>query len=127
MTRYMLDTTFLIDYLRDDPVAVDRFAQFFTDGDDVLVNEVVVCEVRAGLRDAGVPAFGALLQPTEFVQPGPDSAMSAGKWRADLRTEGRVLSVSDSLIAAAAEAADATVLTRNLRDFALTPVRVERY
>jgi predicted nucleic acid-binding protein len=37
------------------------------------------------------------------------------------------LSLEDALIAAAAEAAEATVLTRNVRDFALTPARVETY
>jgi predicted nucleic acid-binding protein len=37
------------------------------------------------------------------------------------------LSAPDALIAASAEALDATVLTRNLRDFALTPVPVETY
>ncbi len=36
------------------------------------------------------------------------------------------LSLPDALIAAAAED-DAIVLTRNVRDFALTPVRVETY
>jgi predicted nucleic acid-binding protein len=37
-----------------------------------------------------------------------------------------VLSLADALIAAATED-DAVVLTRNVRDFALTPVRVEAY
>jgi len=38
-----------------------------------------------------------------------------------------VLSLADSLIAAAAEAAGATILTRNLSDFSLTQVAVEGY
>jgi predicted nucleic acid-binding protein len=38
-----------------------------------------------------------------------------------------VLSLADALIAAAANNADAIVLTRNVRDFSLTPVRVESY
>jgi predicted nucleic acid-binding protein len=125
--RYVLDTTFLIDYLRDDPIAVARYAQFFAEGDEVLVNEIVVCETRAGLPDTGVLAFEELLEPTECVQPGPSSAMKAGQWRVEARRRGYVLSLADALIAAAAEASDATVLTRNVRDFSLTPVRVESY
>ena len=35
--------------------------------------------------------------------------------------------MTDALIAAAAESLDAVLLTRNLRDFARTPVRVETY
>jgi tRNA(fMet)-specific endonuclease VapC len=127
VTRYLLDTTFLIDYLRDDPVSVARFDRFFADGDELLVNEIVVCEARAGLAERGVPAFEAMLGPTEFVQPGPDSAMRAGRWRVEARQRGRVLSLADALVATAADAADAVVLTRNERDFSLTPVRVESY
>jgi predicted nucleic acid-binding protein len=38
-----------------------------------------------------------------------------------------MLSLADALIAAVADALGASVVTRNVRDFALTPVRVERY
>jgi len=37
------------------------------------------------------------------------------------------LSTPDALIAATADALGAAVLTRNVKDFALTPVRVESY
>lgn len=127
MTRYLVDTTFLIDYLRDDPGAVARFERFFAEGDDVLMNEIVVCEARFGLTSDQVPRLEALMRPTEFVQPGPSAALNAGGWRAEARYTGRVLSLADALIAAAADAADAVVLTRNVRDFSLAPVRVESY
>ena len=125
--RYLLDSSFVIDYLRDDPDAVERFDRLFADGDEPLVNEVVVCEVRAALTDRAVGAFDALLRPTEFVQPGPSSAMEAGAWRSTRARQGRVLSLADALIAAAAHANEAAVMTRNVRDFSLTPVRVETY
>jgi predicted nucleic acid-binding protein len=69
----------------------------------------------------------AFLEPVEFIQPGPDAAMRAGVFRAEARRRGYHLSLADALIAAAAEAADAVVLTRNVRHFALTPVQVETY
>ena len=127
MARYLLDATFLIDYMRDDLAAVERFALFFVHGDDVLVSEICVCEARYGLRPAQVDDFEQMLHPIEFVRPGPDSAMTAGRWRAEARERGRTLSLSDALIAAAAAASEAIVLTRNVRDFSLTPVRVEAY
>lgn len=123
----LLDSTIVIDYLRGVPAARTRVRRIFEDGDQPSVNGVVVCEVRAGLKDADVAAFDSLLEPIEFLQPGPASAVRAGQWRAEARLHGRVLSLGDALIAAAAEAADAAVLTRNVRDFALTPVRVESY
>jgi predicted nucleic acid-binding protein len=125
--RLLLDSTFVIDHLRGVQEAEARFARLFADGDEPVVNEIVVCEVRTGLRDADLPQLTALLRPTEFVQPGPVSAILAGQWRAEARARGHHLSLADSLIAAAAEAADAAVLTRNVRDFAQTPIRVETY
>jgi predicted nucleic acid-binding protein len=125
--RLFLDSAFVIDYLRDDPGAVSRMADVFGQGDDPMINEIVVCEVRTGLRDDEVAPFEAFLEPIEFIQPGREHALVAGQWRAEARILGRSLSLADALIAAAADAADAAVLTRNVRDFALTPVRVETY
>jgi predicted nucleic acid-binding protein len=126
MTRYVLDTSFVIDHLRGDPAAVARFAHLIETGDEPVINEVVACEAWAGAPLAGDPALTNLMLVAKFVQPGPDSAERAGRWRHEARARGHVLSLADALIGAAAEG-DAVVLTRNLRDFALTPVRVETY
>jgi predicted nucleic acid-binding protein len=123
----LLDAAFLIDYLRGVPEAVVRFEALFEHGDEPLVNDIVVCEIRAGMRTKDVEVLTALLEPIEFMQPGPDSALLAGQWRDEARSRGHQLSLADALIAAAAESVGAAVLTRNVRDFALTPVRVEAY
>ena len=125
--RLFLDSTFAIDHLRGLREAVDRYRSLFEAGDEPVVNEIVVCEVRAGARLEQLPDVEAFFRPVEFVQPGPDAAMRAGAWRAEARSRGRHLSLADALIAAAADATDAAVLTRNVRDFSLTPVRVETY
>lgn len=125
--RYMLDSALVIDHLRGLPEAVERFARMFADGDEPIVNDVVCCEVRAGMRDPDLVHLTAFLEPIEFIQPGPEAALLAGKWRASARRRGHHLSLSDALIAATAHAAEAVILTRNLRDYALTGVRVEVY
>lgn len=104
-----------------------RWEAVFAEGDEPIVNEVVVCEVRAGLSEDEEGHLEGLLSPVEFVQPGPQQALLAGRWRVVARAAGRHLSLADALIAAAAFSSDAAVLTRNVRDFALTPVRVETY
>jgi predicted nucleic acid-binding protein len=123
----VVDSSFVIDHLRGDPTARARWHRVFEVGENPFVTEIVVCEVRAGLRESDAHHLAAFLQPIEFVQPGPDSAMLAGRWRYDAHRQGRRLSLGDALIAAAADAIGAAVLTRNIRDFALTPVRVEAY
>lgn len=110
-----------------DPGAVARWARLHAEGDQPFITEIVVCEVRAGLRERDEPLLAAFLGPIEFVQPGPEVALQAGRWRYAAHRTGRSLSLADGLIAAAAESLSAAVLTRNLRDFALTPVRVEIY
>ena len=127
MARYLLDTTFVIDYLRGEPLAIARFEQFFADGDELLVNEIVVSEAATGARMHPDPDLIAMLRPLEYVQPAVEAALIAGEWRRTALSTGHALSLADALIAAAAKASEATVLTRNLRDFALTPVRVEGY
>ena len=127
VTRYLLDAAFLIDYLRGNPDATDRMRRIFEEGDEPLVNEVVVGECWTGAHDDDDRDLVGLLRPLEFIQPGPEAARQAGRWRSDARNRGRTLDLPDALIAAAAEAAGAIVLTRNVRDFALTPVRVESY
>ena len=79
--RLMLDSVFLIDVLAGEPAATGRQRRIFEEGDEPFVNEIVVCEVRAGLRGEDVPELDALLEPIEFIQPGPESAMRAGAWR----------------------------------------------
>lgn len=125
--RLLLDSTFVIDHLRGEPEATDRLRRIFEDGDDPIVTEIVVCEVRAGLRADAERHLDAFLEPIEFVHPGIETAKTAGRWRAELHRLGRTLSLGDSLIAATADALGATVITRNVRDFALTTASVERY
>ncbi|MEO8511164.1 MAG: PIN domain-containing protein [Chloroflexota bacterium] len=123
----VIDSSFVIDHLLGDDGAAARWHRVFEDGDIPFVTEVVVCEVRAGLRERDEPKLSSFLGPVEFVQPGVDAALQAGRWRYAAHRRGRHLSLADALIAAAAEALNAAVLTRNVRDFALTPVRIESY
>ena len=125
--RILLDTCFLIDHLRGVEAALDRLELAFADGDEVFITEVAVAETRAGLRARDAYALDGLIRPLEFVQPGPESALTAGQWRREARERGEDLAIADALIASAAAAVDAAVLTRNVRDFALTPVRVLTY
>jgi len=125
--KLLLDSAFVIDHMRGLPEAVDRYRSLFEDGDEPLANEIVLCEVRSGTRARDLPEFHAFFEPVEFIQPGPDAARLAGAWRDNARQNGYHLSLADALVAAAADAVGAAVLTRNVKDFALTPVKVETY
>lgn len=125
--QLVLDSSFVVDHLRGDPAAVRRLRAVFEAGDDPIITEVVVCEVRTGLLPHEEAHFAALLEPLELVQPGIETALTAGRWRYELHKRGRMLSLGDALIGAVAATLGATVLTRNAKDFALMPVAVEVY
>lgn len=125
--KYLLDTTFVIDHLRDDPTALARFRELLDAGDEAIVTGVVVSETWAGSTGPGDDHVERFFRYLEYVHPGPECARLAGLWRLDARRRGRTLGSSDALIAATAYHSEAAVLTRNVRDFALTPVRVETY
>lgn len=127
MMRYVLDTTFVIDHLRDDPAAVQRFARLFEAGEEGFVTDVIAAEAWTGAPSDDDRALWAMLRAVEYVTASPEGARVAGRLRARARARGQHLSLPDSLIAAVALSLDAALLTRNVRDFALTPVRLETY
>jgi len=125
--RFVLDTTFIIDHLRGVPAAIAWLERAMATGDPVYVTEIVVCEAWTGANSDDDRWLLGLLEPLEVVAPGPEQARIAGRWRVTARAGGRTLGLGDALIAATAHSLDAAVLTRNTRDFRLTPVRVETY
>jgi len=127
VSRFLLDTTFIIDHLRGKPEAVKRMRGLVESGDLAFVNDVVSAEAWAGAPTDDDHDLTVLLQFLEFIAAGPDHARKAGRWRAVARSNGRELSTADALIGASADANRASVLTRNARDFALMPVSVEVY
>ena len=127
MSRYLLDTTFIVDHLRGTPEAVERMRRIVEQGDIPFVNDVVTAEAWAGAPSDDDRALTNLLDFIEFVAAGPMDAKAAGLWRARSRAAGHDIGVADALIAACAEDSRASVLTRNVRDFAQTPVSVETY
>ncbi len=126
MAVYLLDASFLIDHLRGVTAATDRFRAINEGGETLLVCDVSAAEVWSGRRSEH-REVDRLLRYLEFVQPGPATSKLAGVWRADARLRGRSLDIPDALIAASAFELGAAVLTRNVRDFESTPVRIETY
>jgi len=127
MTRYVLDSTFLIDHLRGEAAAVARFREMNETGDESIVTDITAAELWSGRRRGSEHEIDTFLRFIEYVHPGPATARLAGTWRAQARESGRTLDLPDALIAATAFDLEAAVLTRNVRDYALTPVRIETY
>ena len=61
--RILTDSAFVIDYLRGVQAAEARWEAVFEEGDEPFVNEIVVCEVSAGLLERDQSRFSAFLEP----------------------------------------------------------------
>ena len=124
--RYLLDTTILIDHVRGRPSAIAMLHDLFDKPNDLFVCDAVVAEACSSGSDEHVEAIMALIEALEFVSTHPDAAQWAGASRRRLRqTSPRRL--GDALIAGVAWHQDATVVTRNPRDFEVQGVRVLGY
>jgi tRNA(fMet)-specific endonuclease VapC len=132
-----LDTTFLVDLLREQ--RRDRFgpASTYLEGlpeDDVLgVSVHVACELMAGAHAAGAAAgeldrLSRLCQALVVVYPDGRFAAEYGRLLASTRASGASMDTMDLLIATAAVLDRAPIVTRNARHFSKVPgLLIEKY
>lgn len=124
--RYILDTTVLIDHALDKYGASELIERLLGDTGDIYVCDVVVAEALAKGSDDEVRTVERLVDAFEYVATTPSAARWAGASRRRLgRTSNRRL--ADSIVAAVAWDFDATVVTRNPRDFTSQGVQVLAY
>jgi predicted nucleic acid-binding protein len=121
-----LDTTVLIDALRDRPVA-GRLRQL-RDSDRVpWICAVNVDEVLRGTTLEDEALVGRFLKGLHVAPLGRVEGERAGRWRRNFAHKGVTLSQGDCLIAAAAVSVDARLVTGNPRDFPMPELEVEHW
>jgi predicted nucleic acid-binding protein len=124
--RYVLDTTLLIDHAKDRPGVAELVASLFEGANDLFMCDVVVAEALTGEDPVQRVTIESLIRALEYVSTSPDAAV----WAADSRRQRRATgprSLADAIIAGVAWTIDATVVTRNPRDFEVQGVRVLGY
>ena len=114
---YLLDTTALIDLSKGFERTTRWLKQRSDAGDDLGVCPITVAEFYAGLPAHEYSTWDAFFSSLVFVPISYDAALQAGKWRASFKAQGIQLSTSDTLVAAVAAEAGATVVTSNLRHY----------
>ena len=120
MLRYMLDSDFCIELLRDKTPALRQ--RFNEDSALFCLSTIVVHELLYGAAKSARPdhhalkieEFAARLQVLDFDEA---AAPQAGEIRADLARRGCPIGAYDVLIAGHAKSLGLTVFTGNLREF----------
>ncbi len=117
MSRYLLDTTALIDFSKGREPARSRILAMIQSGDDVGVCAVNVAEFCAGLppsrRAAWDKFFGSLL----YWDITREAAEQAGSLLYESARLGRPLSTTDVLIASVALEVGAVLVTDDARSY----------
>lgn len=115
-----LDSTFVIDFLYEAADHHDAAVQWMTDRSDAAIgtHPIVVFEVVRGTQSqADLERTQAFLQTLAVPPFDAGAAVNAGRFDRSQRRDGDVLSPRDTIIAAGAIEANATLVTRD-RDFA---------
>ena len=118
----VLDSNTISYYFRGDPLVVPRMQALKPA--DVGVPAIVEYELRYGLRrlppEAAAPRLAALaklLQPLQVLPFDSECAAHAARIRAELESMVAPIGPHDTLIAATALRHQATLVTRNAREF----------
>jgi tRNA(fMet)-specific endonuclease VapC len=118
----ILDSNTISYYFRGDPQVVPRLQALRPA--DLGVPAIVEYELRYGLLrlppDAAAPRLAALaqlLRPMQILSFDSECAFYAARIRAELEAAGTPIGPHDTLIAATALRFQATLVTRNVREF----------
>ena len=116
--QLLLDTTVLVDYLRDSDVAVKYLEEMGAE-DHLLISAVTVAELYAVVRDGRELArLESLLSAFDIVPLDRAIAEKGGLYRRDYGPS-HGTGLADALIAASAAARLATLVTLNKRHFVM--------
>lgn len=127
MTFVLLDTTVLIDVLKERPLTTERFLDLQRRGDVPHVCAITVEEVSAWLRPNERERASMMFEGLSMAPLGIAEGRLAGWWRRRYRRSGRTLTQADALIAAAAVGIGATLVTGNPKDFPMDVLVVEHW
>lgn len=126
MTEYLLDSDVLIDWFRGRSRELDLLERLASEGHVLAVNAISVAETFTGFSSDEADAAYEAIDAFDFWVIELPIAVLAGQYRYSYALRGRPLAVPDTLIAAQAIARDATVITRNVRDFPMPELRILR-
>ncbi|MCX2818681.1 PIN domain-containing protein [Haladaptatus sp. F3-133] len=128
----ILDSSFVIDLMKNDEGAVEKAAELEEGGTTLRVPTMTVAELYVGVgyseevreeADEIDRAVGS--KPT--VDMNDEIAKEAGRMIGGLKREGEPVGRGDAVIGATASVRGEPVLTRNTADFERLGVEVERY
>lgn len=127
----ILDTTFLIDVLRNDPEAVQKARELEQIGTRLAVTSITVFELWRGfsaLQQEKMEKACAMLDRLRMHNLDIPSAKQAGRVSYELERKGQEIDPEDAMIAGIALEKREEILTRNIKHFSrISQLVVSKY
>src|SRR5262249_38703519 len=124
MTRYLLDTTALIDFSKNREPARSRILEMINAGDEIGVCAINAAEFYTGIPPAQRPLWDEFFASLRFWEMGRSAVRQAGVYRYDFARQGTILSTTDTLVAAVAKEQPAVLVTNNVKDYPMQEIEV---
>jgi predicted nucleic acid-binding protein len=113
----LLDTTVLIDALRNRNQMRSHLANMAASGKALVTSTICVAEVYGGLRSGEEAKTRAFLETMEWLAVSGEIAKLAGELKSSLRRQGHTRSIPDMIVAATALERGLSLATDNRKDF----------
>ncbi len=126
MTKYLLDSNAIIDWLNGRAPAPEVLEELSSLGNVLAVNAITLAETYSGLSESERQTVEEFLATLDYWIIDSSIARLAGEYRYRYLREGRPLAVPDVLLAAHAVREDATLITSNIRDFPMPELKILR-
>jgi tRNA(fMet)-specific endonuclease VapC len=124
LSLYLLDTDVTVDLLGGVEPTTGFLNALLAAGHELALTPVTVCEVFAGVLPSDRSSFTSILAQFSAMDLTADMGRKAGEYRYDFARRGQALSTPDTLIAAAAHALGAALVTRNRRHYPMSDLTV---
>ncbi len=124
MSRYLLDTTALIDFSKRREPAFSLVHRLIAQGEELGVCSVNVGEFYTGIRAADRPLWDQFFAAVRYWEITQEAARQAGIFRHDFARLGVALSMTNALIAAVALERQAILVTGNSKDFPMPELQL---
>ena len=115
--QIVLDTTVLIDALRNRNQRRALLASLVVSGQELATSKICIAEIYGGLRPGEDQATRAFLSGLDMIPVSAVIAERAGELKATFRRQGQTRSITDMIVAATALENGLPVATDNRKDF----------
>jgi hypothetical protein len=119
----IIDTDVCIDHFHGHRPALDYFATALAAGEELAISVITLTEIASGLRPGEEERTEHLLGLFTILDVTQAMGRQASAYLRQFRQSHR-LELGDALIAATAALSDAELITRNLKHYPMTDIRV---